>query len=127
METLDLQQIKQALKPIRTEAEYRDYLSLIDALIDCEDDTPELDVLELISILVEQYEHVHYPIEAPDPIEAIKLRMEQKGLKQKDLVPYIGSKSRVSEILNRKRPLTIEMVRSLHVGLGLPIRVLVQI
>jgi len=83
--------------------------------------TPEMDELEVLTTLVEAYEEQFYKIDAPDPIEAIKFRMEQEGLKQKDLVAIIGSKSRVSEILNRKRKLTIEMIRNLHQQLQIPV------
>ncbi len=76
-------------------------------------------MLELVSILVENYEAKHYPIEAPDPLEAIKIRMEEQGLKRKDMIDYLGSASRVSEVLNKKRPLTLEMIRKIHKGLGI--------
>ncbi len=83
--------------------------------------TEEMDKLEVLTTLVESYEEQFYKIDAPDPIEAIKFRMEQEGLKQKDLVAIVGSKSRVSEILNRKRKLTIEMIRNLHKTLHIPV------
>lgn len=86
----------------------------------------EADRLDLFATLVEQYEKEHFPIEKPTPVEAIVFRMEEQGLKQRDLVPYIGSKSKVSEILSGKRPLTLEMIRALHDGLGIPTEVLVQ-
>lgn len=117
MEILEI--IKSKLKPIKTHEQYKDYLSLIDSLIDSKEDSPEEEVLELISILVEDYEDRHYPIEAPDPIEAIKLKTEELGLKRKDLSKYFGSVSRVSEVLNRKRPLSLEMARKLHKDLGI--------
>ena len=115
----NLKKIKTELAPVKTETQYRKYLSIIDALIDCPENSPEEEVLELVSILVEDYESRHYPIEAPDPIDAIKIKMEEEGLRRKDLVNYFGSASRVSEILNRKRPLTLDMVRKLHKGLGI--------
>ena len=96
-------------------------LSKIDNLMDAKPNTPQMDELEVLTTLVEAYEAQHYTIDAPDPIEAIKFRMEQEGLKQKDLVPIVGSKSRVSEILNKKRKLTIEMIRNLHKQLHIPI------
>ena len=114
-----VQKIKSELAPIKTETQYRKYLGLIDALIDCPEDSSEEEVLELVSILVEDYESRHYSIEAPDPIDAIKFKMEEEGLKRKDLVSYFGSASRVSEVLNRKRPLTLDMVKKLHKGLGI--------
>ncbi len=114
-----LEKIKTELAPIKTEEQYQKCLALIDSLIDCPEDSAEEEVLELVSILVEDYESRHYPIEAPDPIDAIKFKMEEAGLKRKDLVDYFGSASRVSEVLNRKRPLTLDMVRKLHKGLGI--------
>lgn len=122
METLE--QIRAELKPIKTKEQYKNYLKIIDNLVDCPEDSPEEQVLELVSILVESYETVHYPIEAPDPIEAIKLRMEEKGLKRKDLAIYFGSSSRVSEILNRKRVMTFEMAKKIRHGLGISADVL---
>ena len=114
-----LEQIRTELRPIKTKEEYKEYTKIIDGLIDCVEDSPEEQVLELVSILVENYEAEHYPIEAPDPIEAIKLRALELGLKKKDLAIYFGSSSRVSEILNRKREMTFEMARKIHRGLGI--------
>ena len=114
-----LESIKLALKPIKTQQQYQEYLKIIDSLVDCEEGSSEEEVLELVAILVEDYESHHYPIEAPDPIEAIKLKMQEEGLKRKDLTPYFGSSSRVSEVLNRKRPLTLEMIKKIHHGLGI--------
>ncbi len=111
---------------IKTEADYEQALSRIEALMDAEPGTPEADELELLATLVEMYEDVHYPVNMPDPIDAIRFRMEQAGLRQQDLVPYIGSRSKVSEVLNRKRPLTLSMMRGLHRGLGIPAEVLLQ-
>ena len=122
-----LNQIKSALKPIHTDQEYRQYLKTIDSLIDCDDNSPEEELLELISILVEDYEARNFPIEAPDPIEAIKIKMEERGLKKKDLISYFGSASRVSEVLNRKRPMTLEMIRKVHKGLGISAETLLVI
>ena len=122
-----LNQIKSALKPIHTDQEYRQYLKTIDSLIDCDDNSPEEELLELISILVEDYEARNFPIEAPDPIEAIKIKMEERGLKKKDLISYFGSASRVSEVLNRKRPMTLEMIRKVHKGLGISAETLLAI
>ena len=109
------------IKPIKNEEDYTQTLNYIESLMDAKPNTPQMDELEVLTTLVEAYEEHHYRIEAPDPIEAIKFRMEQEGLKQKDLVTIVGSKSRVSEILNRKRKLTIEMIRNLHKQLHIPI------
>ena len=109
------------IKPIKNEKNYADTLSKIESLMSAKPNTPQMDELEVLTTLVEAYEEKFYKIDAPDPIEAIKFRMEQEGLKQKDLVAIVGSKSRVSEILNRKRKLTIEMIRSLHKQLHIPI------
>jgi len=109
------------IKPIKSEEDYAATLSQIEKLMDAKPNTPQMDELEVLTTLVEAYEAQHYVIDTPDPIEAIKFRMEQEGLKQKDLVNIVGSKSRVSEILNRKRKLTIEMIRNLHKQLHIPI------
>lgn len=113
-------------KIIKNEAEYDQALARIDEIMDVDSGTPEGDELELLVTLVELYEKVHYPIALPDPIEAIKFRMEQAGLKQKDLIPFIGSRSKVSEVLSRQRPLSIAMIRRLHEGLGIPAEVLLK-
>jgi len=109
------------IKPIKTQEDYENTLNQIESLMDAQPNTPQMDELEVLTTLVEAYETQHYAIDAPDPIEAIKFRMEQEGLKQKDLVAIVGSKSRVSEILNKKRKLTIEMIRNLHKQLHIPI------
>ena len=109
------------IKPIKSEEDYTAALTRIERLMDARPGTPKMDELEVLTTLVEAYEAQHYLIDAPDPIEAIKFRMEQEGLKQKDLVHIVGNKSRVSEILNRKRKLTIEMIRNLHKHLHIPI------
>jgi len=109
------------IKPIKTEEDYVKTLSNIEHLMNAQPNTPQMDELEVLTTLVEAYEEQYYKIESPDPIEAIKFRMEQEGLKQKDLITIVGSKSRVSEILNRKRKLTIEMIRNLHKQLHIPI------
>ena len=96
-------------------------------MIDCEEDSNEEEALELVSILVEDYESKHFSIEAPDPIEAIKIKMEEGGLKKKDLAKYFGSASRVSEVLNRKRPLTLDMMRKIHQGMGISAKTLLAI
>ena len=109
------------IRPIKNKQDYTNALSKIESLMDAEPNTPKMDELEVLTTLVEAYEEQYHKIEAPDPIEAIKFRMEQEGLKQKDLVAIVGSKSRVSEILNKKRKLTIEMIRNLHKQLHIPI------
>ena len=121
---IKLAEIRASLQPIRTKEQYKSYLIIIDSLVNCEENSPEEQVLELVSILVESYESEHYAIEAPDPIEAIKLRIEEKGLKRKDLAIYFGSTSRVSEILNGKRQMTIQMAKKIRVGLGISADVL---
>jgi HTH-type transcriptional regulator/antitoxin HigA len=111
---------------IKNEEDYEKALSRIEELMDARAETAEMDELELLTALVEMYEDQHYPISPPDPIEAIKFRMDQLGLTQKEMVPYIGSKSKVSEILNGKRPLTLAMMRSLHKALGISAEVLLK-
>ena len=101
-------------------------MAQIDAIFDAQPGTPEGDLLEVLTILVEAYEEEHYPITPPDPIEAIKFHMERMGLTRRDLEPYIGSRARVSEILNRRRPLTLAMIRRLQEGLGIPAETLLQ-
>ena len=114
------------IKPIRTEKDYEAALARIEEIFDAEPDTPAGDELEILASLVETYERKNYPIELPDPIEAIKVRMEDLGLDRKDLESAIGSKGRISEILNRKRPLTLPMIQRLSEKLGLPTEVLAQ-
>jgi len=114
------------IKLIKTEADYQAALEEIERLFDAEPDTPESDRLEILTTLVEAYEEKHYPIPLPDPIEAIEYYMESRGLSRRDLEPYIGNRGRVSEILNRKRPLSIEMIRRLYAGLGISAEVLIQ-
>jgi HTH-type transcriptional regulator/antitoxin HigA len=113
-------------KILKTESEYEQALEMVDSLMEAAPGTPEEDELELWSLLVEQYEDAHHPIDPPDPIEAIKFRMEQLGLEQKDLTQYIPAKSKVSEVLNRKRPLSLGMIRALQEHLGISAEVLVQ-
>jgi len=107
------------IKPIKSEADYRLALKRLEEVFDAPIGTSESDEADILGVLVDEYEKKHYPIEAPDPIEAIKIRMEELQLKQVDLVDVIGSKSRVSEVLNRKRKLTIEMIRNLTKRLNL--------
>ncbi len=113
-------------KIIKTETEYDQALSRIDELMDALPDTGEGDELELLVTLVEIYEKQMYAIDLPDAINAIKFRMEQQELIQKDIVPFIGSKSKVSEVLSGKRPLSLSMIRKLHKGLGIPLDALMQ-
>lgn len=113
-------------KLIKSEAEHAAALARIDALWSARPGTPEGEELELWVHLVEAYEEAHHAIPLPDPVAAIRFRMEQQGLKPADLVPYIGSKSKVSEVLNGRRPLSLTMIRNLHAGLGIPAEVLLQ-
>lgn len=115
-----------AIKPIRNGADYERALESIDAFFDARLGTPEGDELDVLVTLVDAYESKHYPIEAPDPIALIEFAMEQRGADRADLEPIIGSRGRVSEVLNRKRPLTIAMIRKLKEEWGLPAEVLVQ-
>lgn len=114
------------LKVIKNEIEYRAALSWFDDLFDAPEDSPEADTLEVLSLLIEKFEEVHYKIDLPDPVDAIRFRMEQTNLTQKDLVPLIGSRSKVSEVLSGKRDLTLKMMRALHEHLGIPSEVLLQ-
>lgn len=116
------------VKVIKNEAEYNAALDEVDVLLDLDPDlgTEESDRLELLSFLLEDYESKSFPIELPDPVEAVKFRMEQQGLTQRELVPYIGSKSKTSEVLSGKRPLSLPMIRALHSGLGIPAHVLLR-
>ena len=114
------------LKPIKTEKDYRNALKRLEVIFDAPIDTKEGDEAEILSLLIENYENEHYPIEAPDPIEAIKIRMEELNMRQKDLVGIIGCKSRVSEILNRRKKLTVEMIRELERILQISASVLVN-
>ena len=114
------------IRPIRTKADYRAALKEVDRLWDAEPGTPAGDRVDVLVTLIEAYEAKHFPIAAPDPIAAIVFMMEQKGVTRRDLEPAIGSRGRVSEVLNRKRPLTLPMVRALSALLGVPTDVLVQ-
>lgn len=113
-------------KLIKTQREYRAALRRVEELMDARPGTDEGDELELLATLVEIYEEKHAPVPPPDPIEAIRFRMEQENLRPLDLVPLLGSRSRVSEVLNGKRPLTLAMIRRLHQSLGIPADVLVM-
>jgi len=114
------------IKPIKTEADYQKALKRLNEIFDAPVGTPESDEADILGLLIDEYEKENYPIEAPDPVEAIKIRMEELQLKQIDLVPEIGGKSRVSEILNRKRKLTVDMIRKLSKRLNLPAELLIK-
>ena len=114
------------IKPIKTDADYRAALKEIETLMMAESDTPEGEKLDVFVTLVEAYEQKHYPLDLPDPVEAIKFEMEQKGLTVKDLEPMIGKSNRVYEVLNRKRSLTIKMIWRLHEQLGIPAESLIK-
>jgi HTH-type transcriptional regulator/antitoxin HigA len=114
------------IKPIRTKADYRAALKEIEGLMGAQRDTPEGERLDVLATLVEAYESKHYRLDLPDPIEAIKFRMEQKALTAKDLVPMIGRINRVYEVLSRKRPLTLAMIQRLHTDLGIPAESLIK-
>lgn len=114
------------MKPIKTEADYQLALGRLEQIFDARPGTEEGDELEVLAILVEHYENQRFPIDLPDPVEAIQFRMEQLGLKQNDLAKLVGSKSHMSEVLNRKRKLTLEMIRRLSKALAIPAEVLIQ-
>jgi len=114
------------IRPIRTEQDHQAALQEVERLFDASPDTPEGDLLEVLTTLIEAYEEKHHDIPWPDPIAAILYTMESRGFSRRDLEPYIGSRSRVSEVLGRKRPLSIEMIRKLYAGLGIPAEVLIQ-
>ena len=114
------------LKVIKTEKDYQKALKRLEVIFDAKRGSKDGDELELLSLLIDNYEKEKYPIDLPDPIEAIKFRMEQLGYKQNDLAEAMGHKSRASEILNRKRKLTLDMIRKLHEVLGIPTEVLIK-
>lgn len=114
------------VKPIKTKKDYSQAMERLEMLFDAQKDTPEGDELEVLSILIEKYEGEHFPLGLPDPIEAIKFRMEQLGYNQVDLAKVVGLKSRASEILNKKRKLSLDMIRQLHDKLHIPTDVLIQ-
>ncbi|HCQ14211.1 helix-turn-helix domain-containing protein [Flavobacterium sp.] len=114
------------IKPIKTDKDYQQALERLEVIFDAALGSKEGDELEVLGILIDRYENEHFPIGMPDPIEAIKFRMEQMGYNQSDLAKIVGLKSRASEILNRKRKLTLEMIRQLHESLNIPTDVLIQ-
>lgn len=114
------------LRPIRTEEDYEKALAEVEHLWGAKSGTPDGDRLDVLATLIDVYESQHYPMDPPDPIEAIQFRMEQMGLSRKDLEPIIGARNRVAEVLNRKRGLSIEMIRNLHDKLGISAEVLIR-
>jgi HTH-type transcriptional regulator / antitoxin HigA len=113
------------IRPIKNDADYRATLKDIESIMMAEANTPEGDRLDILVTLVEAYESKHFPMDLPDPVEAIKFRMEQQGLTPKDLTPMIGRLNRVYEVLNHKRPLTLAMIRRLNQELGIPAETLI--
>ena len=114
------------IKPIRTDADYRAALKEVEALMTAASNTPEGEKMDVLVTLIEAFERKHFPLDLPDPVEAIKFEMEQKGLTIKDLEPMIGKSNRVYEILNRKRSLTVKMIWKLHKELGIPAESLIK-
>jgi HTH-type transcriptional regulator / antitoxin HigA len=114
------------IRLIKTEADYQNAMKRLEEVFDAPVGTPESDEADILGLLLDEYEQKFYPIDAPDPIEAIKIRMEEMHLKQVDLIPDIGGKSRVSEILNRKRKLTVDMIRNLKKRLSLSAELLIK-
>ena len=121
-----LKQFKMNIKLIKTKKDYEQALARLEVIFDAKKRTPQGDELELLGMLVDNYENEKFPIGFPDPIEAIKFRMEQLGYTQTDLANVVGLKSRASEILNRKRKLSLEMIRQIHDSLNIPTEVLIQ-
>ena len=115
------------IAPLKNRRDYRQALKEIETLMQARRNTPEGDRLDVLVTLVEAWEHKHYPLDLPDPIEAIKYHMEQNELAPRDLIPFIGSRNRVHEVLNRKRPLTLKMIQLLHAGLRIPAESLLKI
>jgi HTH-type transcriptional regulator/antitoxin HigA len=118
--------MRRSIKPIRTKRDYEAALAEVELLWGAKSKTPDGDRLDVLATLIDAYENEHYPMDPPDPIEAIKFRMEQQGLTRKDLEPLIGTRTRVAEVLNRKRGLSIEMIRRLHRKLGISAEVLIR-
>ena len=114
------------IKPIKSKTDYHAALKEIESLMMAEPDSPEGEKLDVLVTLVEAYEAKHFPLDLPDPVEAIKFEMERRGLTAKDLEPMIGKRNRVYEILNHKRPLTLKMIWKLHEGLGIPAESLIK-
>ena len=114
------------IRPIKTRADHRAALKEIERLMEAQPGTPAGDRLEVLTTLVERYESQHEPIDPPNPVDALLYYMESRGLTRRDLEPYLGSRARVAEVLNRRRPLTIEMIRKLHAGLDISAEVLIR-
>jgi HTH-type transcriptional regulator/antitoxin HigA len=114
------------IQPIKTARDYRRVLKEIEGLMTAKRGTPEGDRLDVLVTLVEAWEARHYPLDLPDPVSALRYHMEQKGLARRDLIPFVGSRNRVYEVLNHKRPLTLKMVWRLHTGLGIPAESLIK-
>lgn len=108
------------IKPIKSEADYQEALHRIDALIDCADGSEQADELDVLSILVESYESEHYPIAPPDPIDAIRFRMEQTGMSERDIAAYLGDEQTTEAVLTRRQPLTLDMIKRLYQQLHIP-------
>ena len=122
METIE--QMNYVARPIKTEEQYNEAMALIETLIDCNDDTPEMEVLELVSILVHDYEQREFPVENLDPVEAIKYQMEELGITTVEMAELVGGRSRLSELLNRKRPPSIRQVKAISARLDIPADIL---
>ena len=114
------------IRPIKTDADYQAALDHVDTLLDAQPNTPEGDELDILTTLITAYEEQHYPILPPDPVEALLYWMESRDLTRRDLEPLLGSRARVAEILNRRRTLTLKMIRRLHIKLGIPAEILIQ-
>jgi HTH-type transcriptional regulator/antitoxin HigA len=114
------------LRTLKTEADCKEALAEFDEVFDAEANSPEADRLDILALLVEAYEEQHYPIPAPDPVAALEYHMDSRGLTRRDLEPYLGSRARAAEVLNRKRGLPIKMIRRLHQGLGISADILIQ-
>ena len=114
------------INPIKSNRDYRRTLKEIEGLMHAKRNTPEGDRLDVLVALVEAWEARHYPLDLPDPIEAVKYHMEQRGLAPRDLIPFLGGRNRVYEVLARKRPLTLKMIQRLHAGLGIPAESLIK-
>jgi HTH-type transcriptional regulator / antitoxin HigA len=115
------------IAPIKSNRDYRRALKEIGGLMNARRNSPEGDRLDVLVTLVEAWERKHYPLDLPDPVEAIKYHMEQNGLQPRDLIPFIGSRNRVYEVLNRRREITLNMIRRLHEGLGIPAESLIKV
>jgi HTH-type transcriptional regulator/antitoxin HigA len=115
------------IAPVKSQRDYRRVLKEIEGLMSARRNTPQGDRLDVLVTLVEAWERKHYPLDLPDPVEAIRYHMQQNGLQPRDLIPFIGSRNRVHEVLNRRRELTLNMIRRLHEGLGIPAESLIKV